>query len=714
MEFTRNQISKKLGIQIDTFDRIIKYLSLKSEQKYHEKAHKIVDFFTEEQFNQIKQFLIEHPNKRALFLELTRIEKYGSLENFYAIKNEKSRKTKKERYGDENYVNKEKIKESNINSWEENKEERIAQTKQTKLERYGDENYNNPQKNIETQIKNFGSVENAHKVSFTKSKKTKKERYGNENYVNSKQAKKTKLERYGDEGFNNREKAQLTNLEIYGVKVPTQNKEISKKISDSLLNKSDEEWKEIINKREQTKIKLYNNPNYVNPEKISESWHNKSENEIQEFLDKMHKTKEELYGNPYYRNDEKLKNTCLENLGVDNPLKSEEVKEKIRKTNLKNLGVEYVTQNEDIKQKIKEINNKKLKLAKNQNLLSCQELASIFNRLSSTITDDLKLIDVDIVRLKNDNRLYIKKSDLHILEDYFSKTEMSGTSYSEKEIVDFIKSICNYEIIENSKKIISPKELDIYIPSKNLAIEFDGLYWHDENHIEQKYHLNKTKTCNEKGIDLIHVFEDDWIERKEIVKSMIASRLGIYQQKIFARKCTLKEIEKSQAELFFNENHLQGFAQGTLYLGLFYNDELMQAIIINKKGWHDGNVELTRMVTKMNTQVIGGFGKLMKHVSDYMDYDSITSYIYRAWFNGKGYIESGFKIVKENPPSYSYIVNGKRIHKSYFRKDKIKKLYENKDLNFYDENKTEHENMLNNNIYRIYDCGTIKVIYEHE
>lgn len=108
-------------------------------------------------------------------------------------------------------------------------------------------------------------------------------------------------------------------------------------------------------------------------------------------------------------------------------------------------------------------------------------------------------------------------------------------------------------------------------------------------------------------------------------------------------------------------------------MGLFYEDELMQAISITFKGWHDGNTELTRMTTKLNTQVIGGFSKLMKHISDYIEYKSITSYVYKAWFNGKGYIESGFKIVKENNPSYSYVVNGRRVHKSHFRKDKIKK-----------------------------------------
>ena len=111
-------------------------------------------------------------------------------------------------------------------------------------------------------------------------------------------------------------------------------------------------------------------------------------------------------------------------------------------------------------------------------------------------------------------------------------------------------------------------------------------------------------------------------------------------------------------------------------------------------------------------QVAGGFSKLMKHISDYIEYKSITSYVYKSWFNGKGYIESGFKIVKENNPSYSYVVNGRRVHKSHFRKNKIKKMFERGELKFYDSNKTEHENMIENKIYRIYDCGTMKVIYE--
>ena len=424
----------------------------------------------------------------------------------------------------------------------------------------------------------------------------------------------------------------------------------------------------------------------------------------------------EKYGVEYYNQTEesqiRRKETSLKKYGVENPSQSDEVKEKARKTNFKKYGVSNASQNEEIKEKRKTTNINKLLYAKNQNLISVDELSKKFSKYNTTIIDAIKRLNIEIITFDLDKRYYINSNDIYLLSDYFCKTEMSCTSYSEKELVDFVKSIYSDEIMENTKRIIPPKELDIYIPKMKLAIEYDGLHWHDENHIDKNYHLTKTNMCNEKGIDLIHVFEDDWLERKEIVKSMIASRLGVYKEKAFARKCQIKEIEKDQAKIFFDKNHLQGFAYGDLYLGLMFNDELIQCICINKKGWHDGNVELTRMVTKLNTQVIGGFSKLMKHISDYIEYKSITSYVYKAWFNGKGYIESGFKIVKENNPSYSYVINGKRVHKSHFRKNKIKKMFERGELKFYDSNKTEHENMIENKIYRIYDCGTIKVIYE--
>lgn len=566
--------------------------------------------------------------------------------------------------------------------------------------------------------------------------KTNLEKYGSlcplANKEIQKKAEETCLEKYGVKNYAETEefktKFKQVSLEKYGTEFPMQNEEVKEKGKQTSLERYGVEYasqsEDFRNRVKNTNLKNFGVECVLQNKEIKE---------------KVKKTNLECYGveNISQLNiiKEKVKNTNLKNFGVEYPIQNEKIKEKTRLTNLKKLGVEYPTQNKDVMDKVKQSNLKKfgvecslqnkeirdkatqtylkkLEYAKSQNLYCVKDLAIIFNKSETAITADLKRLNIEVVKFEKDFRLYVKQSDLKILEDYFADTESSGISYSEKEIVEFIKSIYSDEIIENSRTIISPKELDIYIPQKNLAIEYDGLYWHDENHVENKYHLNKTKVCNEKGIDLIHVFEDDWLYKKEIVKSVISSRLGVYKEKIFARKCQIKEIEKDQAKIFFDENHLQGFAYGDLYLGLMFNDELIQCICINKKGWHDGNVELTRMATKLNIQVIGGFSKLMKHISDYIEYKSITSYVYKAWFNGKGYVESGFKVIKENNPSYFYIVNGKRIHKSHFRKDKIKKMFESGELEFYDSNKTEHELMKENKIYRIYDCGTMKVIYK--
>ena len=386
-------------------------------------------------------------------------------------------------------------------------------------------------------------------------------------------------------------------------------------------------------------------------------------------------------------------------------------------TCMKKYGVSNPSCSNEARNKISNVSKRKINFATSKNLITAKELANMFDKDKHTVIDVIQMLNIEIITFETDNHYYISRNNIFMLENYFSKTEMSGKSYSEKELVDFVKSIYSDEIMENTKRIIPPKELDIYIPQKNLAIEFNGVHWHDENHVDKNYHLTKTNMCNEKGIDLIHVFEDDWLYKKEIVKSMIASRLGIYQQKIFARKCKCQILDyklyKELLQKFFNKNHLQGFTKCDIFVGLFYNDELVQCMGFNKKGWHDGNVELTRMVSKMNAQVVGGFSKLMSFVKKVYGFTRITSYVYRAWFNGKGYLMSGFKIVKENPPSYSYVLNGKRIHKSHFRKNKLKKMYECGKLKCFDENKSEHEIMLQNNIYRIYDCGTIKVIYEY-
>lgn len=165
-----------------------------------------------------------------------------------------------------------------------------------------------------------------------------------------------------------------------------------------------------------------------------------------------------------------------------------------------------------------------------------------------------------------------------------------------------------------------------------------------------------------------------------------------------------------------NENHIQGYTHAEYRYGLYYNNELVQGIGITKKAHKQGEVELNRMVTIKNTQVVGGFSKLVKYVSQKLNSD-IVSYIDRRMFDGKGYYNSNFNIVKKNPPTYFYtnfkMHNEKFIFPRYrFMLKNIKRDYELGLLKYYNPNETEEVNMMKNKYYRIYNCGTIKVVYK--
>jgi hypothetical protein len=274
---------------------------------------------------------------------------------------------------------------------------------------------------------------------------------------------------------------------------------------------------------------------------------------------------------------------------------------------------------------------------------------------------------------------------------------------SEDEVKSFIKSL-NIEIIENSKNIITPLELDIYIPSHNIAIEFDGLYWHNELFKPSNYHLNKTDQCESKGIQLIHIFEDEWLYKKDIVKSRLKNILGITENKIFGRKCIIKDVNTRDKKLFLDNNHIQGTVASSINLGLYYNDELVSLMTFGKgriaMGGNSNQYELVRFCNKLNYNVIGGASKLLKYFIKVYQPKEIISYADRRWSQGNLYKQLEFTNTKTSAPNYWYIINNNRKHRFAYRKSILVK-------EGYDSNTTEHEIMKNRGIYRIYDCGTL-------
>ena len=222
---------------------------------------------------------------------------------------------------------------------------------------------------------------------------------------------------------------------------------------------------------------------------------------------------------------------------------------------------------------------------------------------------------------------YHRKYNFNLITPYGSAAEM--------EISNWLNSI-NIKHIISDKEICKPKELDIYIPDHNLAIEFDGLYWHSENQgKDRNYHFNKTHKCAEQGVHLIHIFEDEWLNNKEICKSIISGALNQTANKIAARKCTIHEVPNKIMKDFLNENHLQGHSDASKNFILIYNKEIVAGMSFRKPRYNKQvEWELLRLATKCNTNVIGGTQKLWSAFLKTYNPNSIVSYCdrsYRVW-----------------------------------------------------------------------------------
>lgn len=267
-----------------------------------------------------------------------------------------------------------------------------------------------------------------------------------------------------------------------------------------------------------------------------------------------------------------------------------------------------------------------------------------------------------------------------------------------EEIKEFISQNYSGKIIFNDRTILDGKELDVYIPDLKIAIEYDGAYWHGDVNNYFKY-----KECRKQGIRLIHIIENTWLQKKEIVKSVLSSVLNICPKKYYARKCEIKEVDNKTYKDFCEENHLQGYAVASVRLGLFYQDELIQIMSFSKSRF-DKTIEweMIRECSKINCGIVGGKKKLLKYFEKNYKPKSLISYCWKDYFEGKSYTDSGFKLSKETKPNYFYTKNSLSPLESRekFQKHKLKKV-----LKTFDENLTEQENMKNNNYLKIFDYG---------
>ena len=290
----------------------------------------------------------------------------------------------------------------------------------------------------------------------------------------------------------------------------------------------------------------------------------------------------------------------------------------------------------------------------------------------------------------------------------------NNISISEEEIVKYIESL-GINVVTRERTILdNNREIDIYIPEFKIGIEFDGLYWHSNIFKENSYHLNKTIECEKNGVRLIHIFEDEWLFKQDIIKSVISNILGKTSEKVYARKCVIKEVENKDKTNFLNNNHLQGNVSSKISLGLFYNNELVSLMTFGKprvnlgfKNYEENDWELLRFCNKLNTNVIGGASKLLSYFIKTYYPNKIISYADRRWSQGGMYEKLGFVKDHCSQPNYYYVEGMNRKNRFRYRKSELVKMG-------YDKNKSEKEIMEERKINRIYDCGTIVYIWKKE
>jgi hypothetical protein len=488
-----------------------------------------------------------------------------------------------------------------------------------------------------------------------KSKKTTMGLYGKEHFVQTKEyllkTKKTNLEKYGVEWYSQVEGymdiIKTSNLEKYGVEWYTQTDEFKQFMLDN---------KDII--QEKTKI--------TNLERYGVEWYSQTD-EFKKLLSIFQSTvnMDELI--------KKQKNTNLLRYGVEWYTQTSEYRNKSISTSLEKYGKEYYSQSENFK----------------TNLILTGRLIKLGSVQRDLYTTKLKSLSFDII--KRDNKFITLRSDkcgheftINSCTLYYRYSNNmdcclvcspinSGQSMMEKNLITWLEGL-NIRIETKNRTICSPQEIDIYLPDYNLAIEFNGLYWHSSEYKNSSYHLDKTKICNKNGIHLMHIWEDDWCFKTDIVKSMILNKIKKISNRIFARKCVIGLVSPSDKSNFLNDNHVQGSCNSSINIGLFYNKELVSLMIFGSSRNNTGdNVELLRFCNKINTNIVGSASKLFNYFITKYKFNSITSFADISVFTGDIYKLLGFDFIHRTGLNYWWIIDDIRKHKSNYSKKKLVK-----------------------------------------
>ena len=326
--------------------------------------------------------------------------------------------------------------------------------------------------------------------------------------------------------------------------------------------------------------------------------------------------------------------------------------------------------------------------------LACEDLSEDIVRYveaGKTQVEICSLLNVKSNTLNN----FIKR---HNLGEKIIKNYRYATSQAEKEILAFLAPFNPI----NKYKYQGLKEIDIYLPNQQIGIEYCGMYWHRESLRGKTLHINKMRDCQKRGIKLLTIFDYEWLSKKDIIKSIILSKLGSSPKKLGARKCECRIVSATESTDFFKNNHMQSAPPNQiLSVGLFYNDILVGCMSFGKHHRNGRIIILNRLAFLKNCSISGGASRLLKFAADIlrtMSVPEIVTYSDNRWSEGGVYHSMGFEKVADLPKDYFYIKNHLQYSKQSMKKTSQEKLL----------TQTEYELRLKDGYDRVWDCGKIK------
>ena len=535
------------------------------------------------------------------------------------------------------------------------------------------------------------------------------DKYGVEHFRQSplyaERTARTCLERYGCEWYMQssdfKDKARAALLEKYGVDRVMHSSEITEKMREQYLAKTGYEYPmqnpEVRDKAKQSCIDKYGVENY---------------SQTDEYREKYRKTSLERYGTEFPMQNleiqKKAANTCLSKYGASNYAQSEEGKKRITAGMIQKYGFKRYSQTLDWKlQTMKKCEHPEewMKFVDDPEtyIKTHYEESPTYHRLERDFGVNAGAVSDVIIR--RDLKHLIKPSQSHM----------------EEEIIDLLNNL-GVEYIIHDRKSIPGMELDFTIPKYNFSIECNPTATHnsslpyidsDSDPLPPKYHQIKTDKAEEVGLTLFHLFGYEWYYKQDIIESMLRSRLGCSQTRIYARKCKVIQLDNSATVKFLNENHRQGGINSPIRLGLIFEGEIVSVMTFGKMRHTIGTgkedltdcYELVRFCSLLDTSVVGGASKLLHYFINEYNPARIRSFSDRARASGNVYQKLGFTEIRRSEPGYVW-VNTKTnaaVNRVSAQKQNIKNTLKDDTI---DLSKTEKQIMLEHGYVQVFDSGT--------